>query len=215
MTPHRGNGTGSPRIIAVASQKGGGGKTTLAAAIGVCAAARGFRVILLDLDPQQSLSDWWNDREGDAPDLITAEPEEITAGQLRRLSADLVIIDTPPAHDSEARVVAALSAADLAMIPVRPSRLDLKAVARTAGLAKAAGVPARYVISQAVARSSLVSQAVTVLSKHGPIAGIVHGRALYASAMTDGRTAQEIEPRGKAALEIIALWENIAEALDG
>jgi hypothetical protein len=94
---------------------------------------------------------------------------------------------TPPAHDSEARVMAALRAADLALIPVRPSRLDLAAVARTAGLAKSAGVTTRYVISQAVARSSLAGQAVTVVSKYGPIAGIVHGRTLFASAMTDER----------------------------
>lgn len=89
------------------------------------------------------------------------------------------------------------------------------AVARTAGLAQAAGVATRYVISQAVARSALAGQAVTVVSKYGPIAGLIHGRTLFASAMTDGRTAGEIEPRGKAAEEIAALWTNLEEALNG
>jgi chromosome partitioning protein len=202
-----------PHIIAVTSQKGGGGKTTLAAHLGVYAASIGLRTVLIDLDPQKSLAGWWGDREADAPNLIDATPEEVAAGALRGLAADIVLIDTPPAHDSENRVMAALKASDLAIIPVRPSRLDLAAVARTAGLAKAAGIPARYVISQAVARSGLAGEAVTVVSKFGPIAGVIHGRTLYASAMTDGRTAPEIEPRGKAAAEIKALWDNILEAL--
>jgi chromosome partitioning protein len=202
-----------PKIIAVASQKGGGGKTTLTAALGAYACSQGRRVVLIDLDPQQSLTGWWSDREADALEICEASIEEIEAGNLRALDVDYVMIDTPPAHDSEARVMAALRAADLALIPVRPSRLDLAAVARTAGLAKSAGVTTRYVISQAVARSSLAGQAITVISKYGPIAGIVHGRTLFASAMTDGRTAPEIEPRGKAAAEIVALWRNVEEVL--
>ncbi len=197
------------------SQKGGGGKTTLTAHLGAYIASLGRRVVLIDLDPQQSLAGWWNDREADAPQLITAELDQIAGGQLRKLQADYVLIDTPPAHDSESRVVAALKAADIALIPVRPSKLDLNAVARTAGLAKSAGVDTRYVISQAVARSQLAAQAITVVSKFGPIAGVIYGRTLYASAMTDGRTAGEIEPRGKAAEEIKALWLNVEEALNG
>jgi chromosome partitioning protein len=172
-----------------------------------------LRTILIDLDPQRSLAGWWGDREAEAPNLIDATPEEVAAGALRQLPADIIFIDTPPAHDNEGRVIAALKAADLALIPVRPSRLDLSAVARTAGLAKAACIPARYIISQAVTRSSLSAEAVTVVSKFGPIAGIIHGRTLYASAMTDGRTATEIEPKGKAAEEIRTLWNNVFETV--
>jgi chromosome partitioning protein len=201
------------KIIAIASQKGGGGKTTLTAALGAYAANHGQRVVLVDLDPQQSLTGWWHDRGKDDLELIEADIESINAGKLRGLDVDFILIDTPPAHDSEARVVAALKAADLALIPVRPSRLDLAAVSRTAGLARSVGVPTRYVISQAVTRSSLATEAIQVVSKFGPIAGVIYGRALYASAMTDGRTAPEIEPRGKAAKEIIELWLGIEEAL--
>jgi len=199
------------KVITIASQKGGGGKTTLAAALGTYASSLGRRVALIDLDPQQSLAGWWMDRDSGALEFYEASIQDIEAGKLRTLDVDFVIIDTPPAHDSEAGVMAALRAADLALIPVRPSRLDLAAVARTAGLAKVAGVTTRYVISQAVPRSSLAGQAITVVSKYGPIAGIIHGRTLFASAMTDGRTATEIEPRGKAAAEIIALWRNVEE----
>ena len=202
-----------PYIVAMTGQKGGGGKTTLVAHLGVWAASAGLHVVLIDLDPQRSLAGWWGDRDAVSPTLIDATPEEVAAGSLRQLTADIVFIDTPPAHDNEGRVMAALSAADLALIPVRPSRLDLSAVARTAGLAKGAGIPARYIISQAVARSSLSGEAVTVVSKFGPIAGIVHGRTLYASSMTDGRTATELEPKGKATDEIRALWDNVFEVL--
>ena len=203
------------KIIAVASQKGGGGKTTLTAHLGVHAASLGNKVVLVDLDPQQSLSKWWGDREADAPALIEAAPADVADGKLSRLDADLVLIDTPPAHDSEARVIAALKASNLALVPVRPSRLDLEAVARTAGLARATGIPTRFVISQAVARTALAAQAVSVISNLGPIAGIIHGRTIFAAAMTDGRTATEIEPRGKAAQEIAALYRQLKEALNG
>jgi len=198
-----------PKIITVASQKGGGGKTTLTATLGAYAASRGRSVVLIDLDPQKSLTGWWSDREPDTLELCEASVDEIEAGKLRDLPVDLVLIDTPPAHDSERQVLAALEAADLALIPVRPSRLDLEAVARTSGLAKMAKVPTQYVISQAVARSRLAAEARAVVSQYGPIAGILHARTLFASAMTDGRTAPEVEPLSLAAVEIFILWRTI------
>ena len=100
-------------IVAVASQKGGGGKTTITAHLGVCAAGLKKRVVLVDLDPQQSLTRWWEMREAEAPDLVAASPDEVAAGHLARLGVDLVLIDTPPAHDSEVRVVGAMQAANL------------------------------------------------------------------------------------------------------
>jgi len=200
-----------PKIIAVASQKGGGGKTTLTATLGAYATGLGRRVVLIDLDPQKSLTGWWNDREADSLELCDASADEIEAGKLRNLPVDLILIDTPPAHDSERQVLAALKAADLALIPVRPSRLDLEAVARTAALAESTGVPTQYVISQAVARSRLASQARSIISKYGPIAGTLHARTLFASAMTDGRTAPEIEPLSLASVEIFVLWRRIEE----
>ena len=98
---------------------------------------------------------------------------------------------------------------------MRPSFLDLNAVSRTVALAKAAKVPAAFVISQAVARSSLAQEAVTVVSRFGPILGVVHGRTLFASSLSDGRTAGEIEASGKANAEVKHLFKNLMEVLNG
>jgi chromosome partitioning protein len=201
------------KIITVASQKGGSGKTTLTSALAAYASSLGLRVILVDLDPQQSLAAWWRDRAADDLEMIEASADELREGKLRSLDVDLCLVDTPPAHDIESKVLAALEAADLALIPVRPSALDLGAVARTVALTNSAKVPRRFVISQAVARSALVGDAVTVISNYGPISGVVHSRTLYAAAMAGGLTAPEIEPRGKAAAEIAALWRNVSAAV--
>src|SRR6056297_4132939 len=90
----------SAKTVLVANQKGGAGKTTLTSTVAVEAARRGARVLMIDLDPQQSLRSWWRRREAETPVMLERDPapDDVPA-VIERASEhfDLVVVDTPPA----------------------------------------------------------------------------------------------------------------------
>lgn len=195
-------------VIVLASQKGGAGKTTLAAHIAVAAEAAGDGpAVLIDADPQGSLSAWWNVREAQAPALAPATiaelPEKLTA--LAAAGYAVAVVDTPPAI-TEA-IAAVVRSADLVLIPTRPSPHDLRAVGSTVELVRAAGKPFIFAVTQAKPNARLTVQAVAALSEHGVVApAIVHDRVDYAGSMIDGRTVQEIDQKGRSAAEMAEIW---------
>jgi chromosome partitioning protein len=199
------------RTIVVASQKGGAGKTTIAGHLAVAAEAAGAGpVVLLDADPQGSLTAWWHARAAETPALAAARIDAL-AEQLRELDsagAGLVIIDTPPAVTATiARVIAC---ADLVLIPVRPSPHDLRAVGATVALAEAAGRRPVFVINGAAHRARLTTEAAIALSEHGAVSRVVlHQRTDYAASMIDGRTVQELDPASRSAAEVADLWSYV------
>lgn len=195
-------------VIVLASQKGGAGKTTLVAHIAVAAEAAGDGpAVLIDADPQGSLSAWWNVRKAQAPALAPATiaelPEKLTA--LAAAGYAVAVVDTPPAI-TEA-IAAVVRSADLVLIPTRPSPHDLRAVGSTVELARTAGKPFIFVVTQAKPNARLTVQAVAALSEHGVVApAIVHDRVDYAGSMIDGRTVQETDQKGRSAAEMAELW---------
>ncbi len=195
-------------VIVLASQKGGAGKTTLAAHIAVAAEAAGDGpAVLIDTDPQGSLSAWWNAREARAPALAPTSIAELPAKLAALASAGyaIAVVDTPPAI-TEA-ISAVLRSADLVLIPTRPSPHDLRAVGSTVALARAAGKPFVFAVTQAKPNARLTVQAVAALSEHGAVApAIVHDRVDYAGSMIDGRTVQETDAKGRSAAEMAELW---------
>ena len=194
------------KTICIAAQKGGAGKTTLARNLAVTAAHDGLRVLCLDLDPQQSLRQWWQGRASDSPMMLTADPKP--DGLKAALSTakphfDLVIIDTPPAAPTW--LAATLKTADLALIPVRPSPDDLRAVGATIGALREAVVPFAFVMSQAP-RAKLTDEAVRVLAQHGRVAPVNIGqRVIYAETGATGQGVTETSD-AKAAQELAGLW---------
>jgi chromosome partitioning protein len=133
--------------------------------------------------------------------------------ELRRGNVALVLIDTPPAITSSIREV--MRVADLVVMPVRPSPHDLDAIGATIDLAQTAGASFVFAVTQAKLNARVTPQTVALLSAHGTVApSIVQDRVIYATGMTDGRTAGDIEPKGAAALEILALWDFIQATLD-
>lgn len=197
------------RIIAVASQKGGSGKTTLSGHLAVQAEAAGHGpVALIDTDPQGSLSAWWNARVAETPlfarTTLADLPDDLAA--LREAGIALVVIDTPPAITTAIGEV--IRVADFVVIPTRPSPHDLRAVGATVQLVRRCGKPLVFVVNDATPRARITSEAAIALSQHGTVAPVtIHHRTEFASSMIDGRTVGEVNGAGRSALEVKALWD--------
>ena len=196
------------KTIVLASQKGGAGKTTLAAHLAIEAERVGAGpAVLIDTDPQGSLAAWWNSRHADTPALAAANLADLPA-KLEALAAagyKLAVIDTPPAITAAIRDVVKL--ADLVLIPTRPSPHDLRAVGSTVDIAQETGRPFVFAVTQAKPTARLTVQAVAALSAHGTVApSIVHDRVDFAASMVDGRTVQESDPKGRSAGEMAELF---------
>lgn len=199
----------SPVVIVVANQKGGSSKTTVCAHLAVAAAKAGLRVCIADTDPQSSLAEWWGARKASDVSALKADALRDFTAAVRGLdgSCDVLVVDTPPGTGNGVRSLVA--AADFVLIPCRASPHDLRAVRGTLALLQ--GKPFGFCLTQAVPNSAIVVQAMAALSAHGEVsAAVVGSRVAYASAMTDGRTAPEIDPKGKAASETAALWKWVA-----
>lgn len=196
-------------VIVLASQKGGAGKTTLAAHLAVAAEAAGAGpAVLIDTDPQGSLSAWWNVRGADTPALAPVSVAELPKklADLAQAGFGVAVVDTPPAITDA--ISAVVRAADFVLIPTRPSPHDLRAVGSTVALVEEAGKPFAFVVTQAKSNARLTVQAVTALSAHGVVApAIVHDRVDYAASMIDGRTVSETDGKGRSAAEMAELWQ--------
>ena len=209
------------KTIVVGSQKGGSGKTSLVRCLAVQVEQAGDGPAwIIDTDQQGTLSEWHQKRHSERPqrgEVALAEkvPGEITRTlntALDRLEnqegAEWCLIDTAPADTDENGAI--YGAADLVLIPVRPSPDDLRAVRATLARIKAAGVPFLFVITQAKLNAKLTSQTIAALSKHGQVTqSIMADRTPYAEAITSGHTAPELWPRSLAAHEIASLWDEI------
>ncbi|MEQ8370897.1 MAG: ParA family protein [Alphaproteobacteria bacterium] len=202
-------------IIALASQKGGSGKTTLAGHLAVAADQAGFGpVALMDTDPQGSLSDWWNARAQETPAFARPGLESLDH-DIERMTRDgirLLIMDTPPAiTHTIARVI---GVADLVVVPTRPSPHDLRAAGATVDLSEELDKPFVFVINGATPRARITAEAAIALSQHGTVAPVIcHQRTDFAASMIDGRTVLETNASGRSAGEIASLWTYLADRL--
>ena len=204
------------RVLAMASQKGGSGKTTLSGHLAVQAERAGCGpVVLIDIDPQGSLSDWWNERETELPAFAQTTVARLAADLevLRQQGFKLAMIDTPPAITMAIQSVIAV--AELIVIPTRPSPHDLRAVGATVDLCERAGKPLLFVVNGATPKARITSEAAVALSQHGTVAPItIHHRTDFAASMIDGRTVMECDPKSRSAAEVAALWSYIADRLE-
>jgi chromosome partitioning protein len=204
------------RVVVVASQKGGSGKTTLAGHIAVQAERSNYGpVALIDTDPQGSLAKWWNVREAQTPLFIQSVLSNLfhDLDNARNQGIRLVVIDTPPAVTKCISEV--VSFGDLIVVPTRPSPHDLRAVGPTVDIVESRKKPLIFVVNAATARARITMEAAIALSQHGTVAPItLHNRLDYAASMIDGRTVMEVDPTGKSALEMLQLWNYLADRLN-
>lgn len=199
------------QTLALMSQKGGAGKSTLALHLAAEGAARGLRVLLLDLDPQGNLMGWGK-RRGYLPPDVDAIHASKLADQLAAARAEgygLVVLDTAPSADRAS--VQAAEAADLILIPCRPVTFDLDAITATLATARLVGRRHMVVVNAAPIRSRVVEEAQAVVEATGapfcPV--IVRQRVAFQHCLSNGRTAGEYEPGGAAALEIACLYDSM------
>jgi chromosome partitioning protein len=204
------------RVLALASQKGGSGKTTLSGHLAVQAQRAGSGpVVLIDIDPQGSLADWWNERDTDLPAFAQTTVARLASDleMLRQQGFKLAVIDTPPAITMAIQSVIAV--AELIVIPTRPSPHDLRAVGATVDLCDRAGKPLIFVVNAATPKAKITYEAAVALSQHGTVAPVtLHHRTDYAASMIDGRTVMEVDPEGRSAHEVVELWRYIADRLE-
>lgn len=192
------------KTIALLSQKGGSGKTTLSLNLAIAANARGLSVVVIDLDPQQSAARWARLRKADTPVIISGHAPNLPTllDQAKAAGADLAIIDTAPKSESASLVAA--KAADLLLIPCQPSSLDLDAVADTVNIAKLAAKPALFVLNGCKAGSSLTDMAAEALTEYRlPLAPQrIGSRVAFVKSLAEGKGVVEFEPSGQSAREI-------------
>lgn len=196
------------RVITVASQKGGAGKTTIASHLAIAAIRDGMRAAIIDTDPQASLSEWWNLRESD--DLLFVQSSvaklEQSIKAIRDDGVEMLFIDTPPSITSVIRDVVALS--DIVLIPTRPSPLDIRAVSKTVDIVEGKNKPMVFIVSIAKKNARITAETAIGLSQYGVVAPVSMGdRGEFAICMIDGRTVMEVFPKGNSAAEVNQLWD--------
>ena len=202
--------------VTIIAQKGGAGKTTIAINLSVAAEACGWRTALVDLDPQSSAAGWGGQRKDQFPAVaaVPAARLDDALGAARGNGFRLAVIDTAP--HSEASALAATRAADLALVPLRPAVLDLRAVGATADICALAGASGAVVLNHVPARGPLAAQAAEAVSEGGlELAPCRLGaRVAFQHSLTRGLGVLEHEPRGKAAAEVAALFGWVRERLE-
>ena len=195
--------------IAIVNAKGGSGKTTVTIHLAVAVAQQGRNVAVLDLDPQQTAVRWRQRRAAPVPVVLAAPPGRLRdeLEQVTGAGADVVFIDAPPRAGADVAAREAARVADLVVVPVRPTVVDLEAAAET--LARIQNVTARVVVvlNQVPTRGRDADEAAALLAGQGVevCPARIGNRIAYSRSLIDGRVAQELEPGGKAADEIASV----------
>lgn len=200
------------KVITVAQQKGGAGKTTIAAHLAVAFSQRGKRVAVIDIDPQGSLTAWHKVREARLGEGYTGVAFQAISGwrvsseiTMLKRNYDVVLIDSPPHTETEAKT--AIRAADLLIVPVQPSPTDLWATKATLDLAKKESIPAYVLINRVTPNSKLLQTITAELPNQ--LKNHLGNRVVFASAMLDGKCVTETAPSSPASKEVKALTQEI------
>lgn len=201
-------------VVGILSQKGGSGKTTLTCHLAVQAMLAGRATVMIDTDPQQSLTEWWRVRKQDGPRLVEAPvtqlPELLAAA--RAAKVERVFIDSRPSVEEDAALIASVS--DFVLVPTRPAALDLWAIPKTIALLRQARARAAVVLNfctpgrgfgQVEATSTVDARAAA--AGYGlPVCPVaICQRVALEHALRVGHAVAEFEPNSKAAVEISRL----------
>ena len=189
------------KVITIAQQKGGTGKTTLAVHLALAFVKyHNLKVVIIDTDPQGSLGKWF---------MVRSKKNSLNKNLTFKKDNDIVIIDTPPKIESDARP--SIEAADLVLIPMTPSHVDFWATEAIIDIAKKAEKKVLIQINRANQRSKLINKTHEYIKSINVAATdiIIGNRQIYPSSMGEGKTAVEKQKQSKAVEEIKKLSEQI------
>jgi chromosome partitioning protein len=207
------------KVVTVAQQNGGAGKTTLVIQLATALAGAGRRVALVDIDPQGSLTAWMRLREHrqrDVPELrfsmVAGWRLGVELDRLRR-EADVIVVDTPPHTEIDAK--AAIRSADLVLVPCQPSSLDIWASQGTIELAAKEKRRVALVLNRVPPRGRSIEEARHALAELGApaLTAQIGNRQAFVTSVAQGLGVIESEPRSASAEEVRALAEDVAGRL--
>ena len=204
------------KVITISQQKGGTGKTTLAVHLALAFIKyHNLKIAIIDTDPQGSLGKWFMIREEKklSNDNLTFKTASLWGAQYEtkaiKKDHDIVIIDTPPKIESDARP--SIESADLVLIPMAASHVDFWATGAIVEIAKKANKKILIQINRSNQRSKLISKTNDFIKSLNLSATktIIGNRQIYAASMGEGKTAVEKQKKGIAVEEIKHLSEQI------
>jgi len=209
------------KVITVAQQKGGSGKTTVAAHLAVALSRlNGTTAALLDVDPQGSLGEWFEARERNLGERHTGMGFRTASGWGARREAialsrdyDIVVVDTPPKSDLEAKP--AIEAASLVVVPIQPTPVDFWSSAATLKIVARESLPALLVLNRVPPKGRVTDQIIeAVLALDAAVAAArIGNRVAFAECMGAGSTVMETAPTSKGAEEFYAFAREISQRL--
>jgi chromosome partitioning protein len=209
------------KVITIAQQKGGTGKTTLAVHLAMAFIKyHNLKVAIIDTDPQGSLGKWFMIRAEKkvSNENLTFKTASLWGAQYESKTLkndhDIVIIDTPPKIESDARP--SIEAADLVLIPMAASHVDFWATGAIVEIAKKANKKILAQINRSSQRSKLINKTKDFIKSLDlqSTETIIGNRQIYTSSMGEGKTAVEKQRKGNAVDEIKKLSEQILQQLN-
>jgi chromosome partitioning protein len=200
------------KIITIANRKGGAGKSTCAAHLSLEAVKSDKKVILIDLDPQKTLEDWWQKREDKNPFMADVNIQKLKEkiSLIKKQNFDYCFIDTP--GDTTSNTTEAIKIADIVIIPCKPTFPDLKSIGRTISIVKENSKNYLFILTQTIANSKSATQGALVLSEFGTIiTTTISNRVSYMNAMSIGSSASFLDR--VADKELKNIWSFIERKL--
>ena len=201
------------QVLSILGQKGGNGKTTLALGLAVETALSGRSVAVIDLDPQTTAANWSDRRNNELPAVISCQVSrlhQVLEAAIKN-GVNLVIIDT--SGKSTDALIAAAKAANFVLIPIQPQLYDIETLGSIKDILTLAGNPLSFVVvNRAPIQGKRHIETIDAVNDMGlkicPV--IIFGRAAHGDAGNIGKTAIEIDPKGKAAREMRDLYKYIS-----
>lgn len=197
------------KIVAIVAEKGGVGKTTLALTLAVAAVQAGRKVAIFDVDTQATAANWTDRRETEFPWVVATPAARLDSAlaSAKAQGVDFIVIDTPPHAGADG--IEAARRANLVLVPMEPHISSLETLPKVADMLKLAGaIRTAVVLSKAPIQGKEAQDAAAYIAGQGfavcPVT--LHLRAAHRHAGNLGQTAQEYEPKGKAAEESKQLY---------